>query len=77
MRQYAILYRRGKLDDAGQFVRLKSEHANLFNRDEVKLAIDFMRDNASVEAMYIRLDDEFFQVVAFTQDAEAPNAFKF
>lgn len=77
MRQYAILYKRGKLKDMGDFVRLKSEHANLFNRDEVKATIDFMRDNPATEAAHVRLDDEFFQIIAFTQDAEAPNAFKF
>lgn len=75
MRQYVILYRRGNAKDFGRLH--PGEHAGLYDRVIVKETVEFMRQHDAVEATYVRLADECFQIVAFKQEADAPNAFKF
>ena len=75
MRQYVILYRRG----AGkEFARLNpKDHANLVDHEEVREAIELMRQRPFLEGMCVRLNDELFNIMSFTQEAIAPNAFQF
>ena len=75
MRQYAILYKRG----AGKgFARLNpADHAKLIDHDEVREAVELMRQRPFLEGACVRLDDELFNIVSFTQEAVAPNAFPF
>jgi hypothetical protein len=75
MRQYVILYKRGS---GKEFARLNpADHANLIDREEVREAIELMRLRPFLEATCVRLDDELFNIVSFTQPAIAPNAFQF
>lgn len=75
MRQYVILYKRG----AGkEFTRLNpNDHANLIDHEEVREAIELMRQRPFLEGACVRLGDELFNIVSFTQKAIAPNAFQF
>ena len=75
MRQYAILYKRGA---GGEFVRLNpTDNARLIDHDQVREAIELMRQRPFLEATCVRLEDELFNIVSFTQEAVAPNAFLF
>ena len=75
MRQYVIFYKRGV---GREFVRLNpQDHANLVNRGEVREAVELMRQRPYLEATCVRLDDELFNLMSFTQEAVAPNAFQF
>lgn len=75
MRQYVILYKRGEGKD---FARLNSiDHVNLIDHDEIREVIELMRLRPSLEGACIRLDDELFNIISFTQEAIAPNAFQF
>ena len=74
MRQYAMFYKRG----TGEFSRVnQADHAKLIDHDEVREAVEVLRDKPYFEAMCVRLDDELFNIVTFTQEAIAPNAFVF
>lgn len=75
MRQYVVLYKRG----AGkEFTRLNAlDHAALIDHAEVREAIDLMRRRPYLEAVCVRLGNELFNIVSFTQEAIAPNAFQF
>lgn len=74
MRQYAIFYRRG----AGPFSRLNGrDHAGLIDRNEIREVIELMRTRPALEGACVRLDDELFNIVSFTQEAIAPDAFQF
>jgi hypothetical protein len=75
MRQYKIFFRRGPDAKFGQcqpFI-----HAGLYNKPEVQEAIAYLRDNPHIEGLALRLNDEQFNLIAFEQDALAPNAFTF
>ena len=75
MRQYIILYKRGQ---AKEFGRLKPiEHKGLYDRKEVREAIDKIREQPAFEAICVRLGDELFNIVSFEQEAAAPDAFEF
>lgn len=74
-RQYRLYYKRGVAPDFG--VLQPRVHASIYNKPEVQAAVAHVRDNPHVEGMALRLDDEQFNVIAFNQDAEAPNAFMF
>ena len=75
MRQYAILYKRGT---GKEFVRLNPlDHAKLIDRGEVREAIKLMRQRPFLEATCVRLNDELFNIMSFTQEAVAHNAFPF
>jgi hypothetical protein len=74
VRQYYIFYKR----EGGKFAKLDpTAHANLYDKPEVAQAIDALRGNLAFEAVAVRVGNELFNVVAFTQEAEAPQAFKF
>lgn len=74
-RQYRIFYRRNA---GANFATLQpGAHAAIYDKPEVQAAIDHMRDNPHVEGMSLRLPDEQFNVIAFSQEAEAPNSFMF
>ena len=75
MRQYAIFYKRGT---GGEFGRLKpNENPKLIDHEEISTAVEAMRQQPCVEGLMLRLDDEVFNIVSFTQEAIAPNAFQF
>ena len=74
MRQYAIFYKRA----GGQFSRLnQADHAKLIDHEEIREAVELLRQRPYFEGLAIRLDDELFNVVTFTQEAMAPNSFLF
>lgn len=74
MRQYKLLYKRGE----GKFGILQpGVHAALYSNPKIQDAIEFMRVNPHVEGLALRFEDEIVNVVAFDQEAEAPNAFQF
>jgi hypothetical protein len=76
MRQYFIYYRRGGPDRKwGKLT--PNVHQGLYQREPVEKAIAFIRDNPAVEGVALRIDDEQFNIIAFAQGAEAPQAFKF
>ncbi len=75
MRQYIILYKRGA---GGDFARLNpKDHANLVDHKEIQEAVELMRQRSFLEGFCVRLDDELFNIMSFTQEAIAPNAFQF
>ena len=75
MRQYVILYKRGT---GREFARLNpTDHGHLIDHDEVREAIELMRQRSLLEAVCVRLKDELFNIMSFTQEAIAPNAFQF
>ena len=75
MRQYVILYKRGANKD---FARLNpKDHANFMDHEEVREAIELMRQWPFVEGICVRLGDELFNIMSFTQEAIAPNASQF
>ena len=75
MRQYVILYKRGT---GKEFARLNlNDHAKLIDHDEVREAVELMRKRPFLEGTCVRLEDELFNIMSFTQDAIAPNAFAF
>jgi hypothetical protein len=76
MRQYFVFYRRGGQDQKwGKLTPFV--HLGLYDRREIRQAVTFMRENPSVEGVAIRLGDESFNLVVFTQEATAPQAFSF
>lgn len=76
-RQYRILHRH-VADPPNQFRRLRPKmDGQIYDRAEVRVAIGFMRDNPTVEGIAVRLDDELFNIISFTQEAEAPLSFPF
>jgi len=52
-------------------------NAQLYNKPEVNAAIEQIRTTPHITGIAIQLDDEVFNVIAFNQDAEAAQAFKF
>lgn len=75
MRQYRIFYKRGQVD---QFATLEpGVHAGIYNKPEVETAIGLIRDFPYIEGIALRVGVEQFNIIAFEQEAEAPNAFKF
>lgn len=75
MRQYRIFYRRAPSKD---FVRLEPlVHRNLYQRTTVLQVIDLMRHSPVIEGVALRIEDEQYNIMAFDQPAEAPDAFKF
>ena len=75
MRQYVILYKRGANKD---FARLNpTDHAKLIDHDEVREAIELMRQRPFLEGTCVRLNDELFNIMSRTQAANTPNAFVF
>lgn len=75
MRQYAIFYRRVGMPS---FIQLDpSENRNLYEREEVRHAVDHMRRNRIVDGMCVKTTDELYNVMAFEQEAVAPKAFTF
>ncbi len=75
MRQYVILYKRGT---GKEFIRLNpADHSNLIDHEEVREAVELMRRRIFLEAACVRLNDELFNIMSFSQDAIAPNAFQF
>lgn len=75
MRQYVILYKRGAGKD---FARLNPyDHANLIDHDEIREAVELMRQRPFLEGTCVRLQDELFNIISFAQEAVAPNAFAF
>lgn len=74
-RQYRLFYRR---TGSPKFSPLSpNTHANLYDKPEIDRAVEIMRDNPTIEALCIRVDNEQFQLFSFTQEAEAPNGFQF
>jgi hypothetical protein len=74
MRQYTILYKRG----AGDYAVLQPHvHKQLYDRTDVNLAIEHMRKNPSVVGMAIQVEAEMWNIMSFTQPAQAPNGFAF
>lgn len=75
MRQYVILYRRGS---GTEFTRLNStDHRNLINHNEIREVVEIIRQRPFLEGACVRLDDELFNIMSFTQPAIAPDAFQF
>lgn len=76
MRQYVVLYKRGV---GKEFVRLNpKDHGKVVNHDELREAVGLMRERPWLEATCVRLNgDELFNIMSFTQEAIAPNAFQF
>ncbi len=75
MRQYVIFYKRGV---GGEFSQLnKNDHANLVDRQEVRDAVDHMRAHSCVAGICLQMDDETYNIMSFSQEAHAPDAFIF
>ncbi len=75
MHQYVIYYKRGMGKD---FAPLNgTDHASLIDHQEIRDAVEHMRINPWVEGMCLRLDDELFNIMSFTQEARAPHSFVF
>ncbi len=75
MRQYLILYKRGAGSD---FARLNpTDHAKLIDHEEIREAIELMRQRPFLEGTCVRLEDELFNIMSFTRETLAPNAFAF
>ena len=74
MRQYQIIYQRlgGKPSKLQPHV-----HVGLYDRPEVHAAVEYMRANPHVDGIAMLLDGDRFNIMAFTQEAIAPNAFTF
>ncbi len=73
MRQYYVLYKRGP---APKYAKLHpGRDAALYDREEVRRAVDFLGHHLFVEAVAVRIEDEMFNIVSFTQEAEAPQSF--
>jgi len=71
MRNYVILYRRGM----GQWGRLTpGVHQGLYDRPEIRAAIDFLRDNRAAVGVAVRLDDETFNVMV-ADEPKTENSF--
>ena len=75
MRQYVILYKRGAGKDSARLNL--SDHAKLIDRDEIREAIELMRQRPFLEGTCVRLQDELFNIISFAQEAVAPDAFTF
>jgi hypothetical protein len=76
MRQYVILYRRGSPDR--KWGRLTPNvRRNLYDCEEIRGAVAFMRGNPAAEGLAVQLGEETCNIVAFTQEAKAPQAFPF
>ena len=74
-RQYRIFYKRL---GSPKFTTLEPNvNAGLYQKADVIEAIEHMRLFPAVEGMVVRLEDELFNVIAFSQPAIAPNAFIF
>jgi len=75
VRQYVILYKRG----AGEgFASLNPiDHAKLIDHDEIREAVELMRQRPYLEGLCVRLGDELFNIMSFTREAVAANAFAF
>jgi len=77
MRQYRILFRRSG-SKPGVWATLRPHvNAQLYDKPEVTAAIEHMRVNPHITGIAVQLDDEIFNVVSFTQEAEAALSFKF
>ena len=77
MRQYRILFRRSG-SKPGLWVTLRPfENATLYDKPEVNAAIELMRVTPHIVGIAVQIEDEVYNVVSFTQDAEAALAFKF
>jgi len=74
MRQYQIIYQRL----GGKAAKLQPHvHVALYDRPEVTAAVEHMRVNPHIDGIAMLLDGDRFNIMAFTQEAEAPNAFRF
>lgn len=75
MRQYKLFYKRL---GAEKFTPLEpGAHKAIYDREEVNAAIALIKERSFLEGAVVRIADELFNVIAFTQDALAPNAFEF
>lgn len=75
MRQYQILYKRLGQKTPGKLQ--PHTHAPLYDRPEVQAAIEHMRVNPHIDGIAMLLDGDRFNIMSFTQDAEAPDSFQF
>ncbi|MGH7194649.1 MAG: hypothetical protein ACREJM_14115 [Candidatus Saccharimonadales bacterium] len=74
MRQYQIIYQRL----GGRPSKLQPHvHVTLYDRPEIHAAVRHMRVNAHIDGIALLLDGDRFNIMALTQEAEAPNAFQF
>jgi hypothetical protein len=77
MRQYRILFRRAG-SQPGLWVTLRPiVNAALYDKPEVNAAIELMRVTPHIVGVAVQIADEVYNVVSFTQAAEAPESFKF
>jgi hypothetical protein len=75
MRQYQVFYRRLGVKD---FAKLQPNvHSNLYNRPEIKGAVEYIRTHLHVEGVSVRLGTEQFNIIASDQDELTANAFQF
>lgn len=74
-RQFRILYKR--TGSAAFSVLEPVAHRTLYERDQVKDAIWYLRDRPAAVGVAVRLGDELFNVIRFQQEALAPRAFTF
>lgn len=73
MRQYKIFYKRG----GSKFAALQpGVHSTLYDKMEVQVAERLLRENVFVDGISVHVEDEQFNLIAFDQEAEAPNSFK-
>jgi len=75
MRQYYVLYKRGA---GGTYKHLQpGRDMPLYERVEVAAAVETLVTFPFMEAIALRVGDEMYNIVTFTQEAEAPNSFRF
>jgi hypothetical protein len=73
MKQYRVFYRRAGSQNWGTLQ--PHVHAGLYDNPAVHKAVELIRANPEIGAIAISHDDGLFNVVAFEQEAEAPNSF--
>jgi hypothetical protein len=74
-RQYRILYKR---NPGSEFATLEpGAHRAIYDKPQVNEAIEVMRAYPYIVGLAVQVDVELFNIMSFTQEAEAPNAFLF
>ncbi len=74
MRQYRIFYKR--VESQAYATLQPFVHAAIYDKPEIKAALDHIRATPAVTGMIVQPNaDEMFNIIAFDQPAEAPNAF--
>jgi hypothetical protein len=76
MRQYKLFYKR--LGSGKDFVALEpGVHRAVYDQPEINAAIEIIRTTPHIEGIVVRLGEDLMNIIAFVQEALAPQAFEF